>query len=70
MRIIYQNEGFFMLIKKIYISMRLKEISIPKIWIQIYKGIGSKIQRENVCICFFAFSASKLMEIASKMGID
>ena len=30
-RIIYQNEGFFMLIKKICISLRLKEISIPKI---------------------------------------
>ena len=52
MRIIYQNEGFFMLNKKICISMRLKEISIPKIWTQIYNGIGSKIQKE---MCSFDF---------------
>ena len=70
MRIIYQNEGFFMLIKKIYISMRLKEISNSKIWIQIYKGIGSKIQRENVFIWFSAFLASKLIEFASFEVID
>ena len=53
MRIIYQNKGFFMLIKKICNSMRLKEISIPKISIQIHKGIGSK---ENVFIRVFLHS--------------
>ena len=56
MRIIYQNEGFFMLIKKICNSMRLKEISIPKIWIQIYKGIGSKIQRKMWSVVFVHFT--------------
>ena len=70
MRIIYQNEGFFMLFKKIGNSMILKEISIPKILILIYKGISSKIQRENVIIWLFVFNASKLIEIANKMGID
>ena len=70
MRILYQNEGFFMLFKKIGNSMILKEISIPKILILIYKGISSKIQRENVIIWLFVFNASKLIEIANKMGID
>ena len=70
MRIIYQNEGFFMLFKKMGNSMILKEISIPKILILIYKGISSKIQRENVIIWLFVFNASKLIEIANKMGID
>ena len=59
-----------MLFKKIGNSMILKEISIPKILILIYKGISSKIQRENVIIWLFVFNASKLIEIANKMGID
>ena len=55
MRIIYQNEEFFILIKKICNSMRLKEISIPKFEFKFTKGLAQKYKGKMRSFGFLHF---------------
>ena len=63
-----KTKNFSMLIKKIYNSMRLKEVSIPKISIHICKGVGSKIQRKMCSFGLLHFMPQNYQKLLTKLA--